>query len=98
MENILQVSAYRLEIQRLTKKLSYDSVSQRRKDRYTQEIRVLKRRAVLENNLAKEKLGLRKEELIDYQNMADKKVLKAFISFEDTETCTKMYNIINDVD
>jgi hypothetical protein len=57
----------------------------------------LKVKAVLENDLAKEKLGLKKEELIDYQSMGDKKILKAYISFEDTETATKMKQILNTV-
>jgi hypothetical protein len=97
LENILQVSRYRLDIQHYTKKMSYDSVSKRKKMRYHNKIKVLKRKAVIENNLAKEKLGLGPKELIDYQTMQDKKVLKAFISFEDTETTKKLRNIINKV-
>ena len=97
LENILQVSKYRIDIQHYTKKMSYESVSKRKKMRYHNKIKVLKRKAVIENNLAKEKLGLEKNELIDYQSMQDKKVLKAFISFEDSETAKKLNKIINQV-
>lgn len=96
LENLLKVCEYRLQIQRYQKKISFGTISQRKKDNYIQKMNVLKRKAVLENNLAKEKLGLKKEEMIDYQNMADKKILKAFVSFEDSESTTKIRKIIND--
>lgn len=97
LENLLRVCEYRLGIKRYEKKISYGTISKGKKEGYERKIRVLKTKAVLENNLAKEKLGLKKEEYIDYQNMADKKVLKAFISFEDTETATKLGDILNNV-
>lgn len=97
LENVLKVSDYRLRIQNLLKKMSLDSVVQRKKVRYFRRIEKLKKMAVLENILAKKKLGLTKSQNIDYRNMEDKKVLKAFVSFEDSETTSKLRTMINTV-
>lgn len=96
LENVLKVSKHRLKVQHYTRKMGY-GVSNTKKMRYQKKINIYKRKAVLENNLAKEKLGLGKEETIDYQTMQDKKVLKAFVSFEDSETANKLGKEINKV-
>lgn len=96
LENVLNVSKYRLKVNHYMKKMTY-GISESKKTRCIRKMNVYKRKAILENNMAKEKLGLGKDEVIDYRNMNDKKVLKAFVSFEDSETATKLRKMMNQV-
>lgn len=96
LENVLKVSKHRLKVNQYMKKMTY-GVTNSKKMQYQKKINIYKRKAVLENNLAKEKLGLGKDERIDYRTMQDKKVLKAFVSLEDSETALKLRQEINQV-
>ena len=97
LENIIKVSEYHLKIQEYKIQIERSNLNKRKLIQIAKKIDNLKKRAIKENKAAKKKLGLLPEEIIDYKNMQDNKILKAFVSFEDTETTDTIRNEITNV-
>lgn len=97
LENILKVSENKLKCAEYRHKITLDRVKQYQKLRYSILINKLLKQAKEQNKIAKKKLGLGPEELIDYRRMEDQTILKAFVSFEDTKTRDQVRELLNTV-
>ena len=95
LDNILRISECRLQIKELVKNISLNSG--KKHEKYQKKIEKLKKVIKNQSKLVKKKLSLPEDEEIDLKNMTDEEVLKAFISFEDSNTPLKLKEIINKV-
>lgn len=93
--DIIKVSEYRLTIHNLSKELFHPNTKKTKKTLLKRQINFWNYRATRLNNIIKKKLGLAIEENIDYTNMHENKILKAFVSFSDTDTTNNIRKLIN---
>ena len=95
--DIIKVSEHRLKIHNLNIKLFAPDVRKAKKMFIKKQINFLYYKVTRLSNIIKKKLGLTAEENIDYTNMHENKILKAYVSFNDTDTTNKIRKLINKV-
>lgn len=94
LQNIIKVSECRIKAQFFLNRSNDYSLHEREREKYRKKMTEYKEIALKEHFIAKQKLKLSKSEQIDYRTMNDKKILKAYVSFEDSETAEKFRKML----